>query len=41
MDRSFVEPLFSQTAGRFLLATAGGMVFVGWVIMRSIGRVEV
>jgi tight adherence protein B len=41
MDRSFVEPLFSRTVGRFLLATAGGMVFVGWMIMRSIGRVEV
>ena len=41
MDRSFVEPLFTQTAGRVLLVIAGLMVFVGWSIMRTIGRVEV
>lgn len=41
MDRSFVDPLFSQTLGRLILAGAGAMVFVGWTFMRSIGRVEV
>lgn len=41
MDRSFVEPMFSATTGRLMLALAGGMVFLGWIIMRSIGRVEV
>ena len=41
MDRSFVEPLFSQTPGRLMLALSGVMVFVGWTIMRSLGRVEI
>jgi tight adherence protein B len=41
MDRSFVEPLFNQTVGRLVLALAGVMVFVGWTVMRSLGRVEV
>jgi tight adherence protein B len=41
VDRSFVDPLFSDPIGRLLLALAGVMVFLGWTIMRSIGRVEV
>lgn len=41
MDRSFVEPLFTQTVGRFLLTAAFAMVLIGWSIMRQIGRVEV
>jgi tight adherence protein B len=41
VDRSFVDPLFTQPLGRLLLAVAGVMVFVGWTIMRSVGRVEV
>jgi tight adherence protein B len=41
VDRAFVEPLFTQTAGRIMLAIAGAMVFTGWTIMRSIGQVEV
>jgi len=41
MDRSFVEPLFTVWMGRFVLALAGAMVFIGWAIMRNIGRVEV
>ncbi len=41
MDRSFVDPLFTAPLGRIILATAGAMVFIGWTIMRSIGRVEV
>ena len=41
MDRAFVEPLFSEPVGRFMLAISGVMVLVGWTIMRSIGRVEV
>jgi tight adherence protein B len=41
MDRAFVEPLFTMTAGRIMLVLAGVMVFVGWSIMRTIGRVEV
>ena len=40
LDRSFVDPLFTQPMGRVLLAAACGMVFVGWTIMRSMGRVE-
>jgi tight adherence protein B len=40
-DRSFVEPMFTAALGRFMLALAGAMVFIGWTIMRSIGRVEV
>lgn len=41
MDRSFVDPLFSQALGRLMLALSGVMVFIGWTIMRSLGRVEV
>jgi len=41
MDRSFVEPLFTVWLGRFVLALAGAMVFIGWAIMRNMGRVEV
>src|SRR5262249_8996529 len=41
MDRSFVAPLFTETIGRLMLVLAGLMVFLGWTIMRSIGRVEV
>ena len=41
IDRGFVEPLFVQPVGRLVLAIAGAMVFIGWTIMRSIGRVEV
>ena len=41
VDRSFVEPLFNETAGRLMLAAAAAMVFIGWSIMRSIGQVEV
>jgi tight adherence protein B len=40
-DRSFVEPLFVEPIGRFILVVAGAMVLMGWTIMRSIGRVEV
>jgi tight adherence protein B len=41
MDRSFVDPLFTHSAGRLMLALAGVMVFLGWTIMRAVGRVEV
>jgi tight adherence protein B len=41
MDRSFVDPLFTDPLGRLMLAGAGAMVFIGWTIMRSVGRVEV
>jgi tight adherence protein B len=41
MDRSFVDPLFTHPIGRIILALAGAMVFVGWTIMRSVGRVEI
>jgi tight adherence protein B len=41
MDRSFVDPLISQPAGRVLLAVSGVMVFLGWTVMRSMGKVEV
>jgi Flp pilus assembly protein TadB len=41
MDRSFVEPLFTQPIGRLMLALSAVMVFIGWTIMNSIGRVEV
>lgn len=41
MDRSFVAPLFDEFAGRIILVLAGLMIFVGWSIMRSIGRVDV
>jgi len=41
MDRSFVEPLFTVWLGRFVLALAGAMVFIGWAFMRNMGRVEV
>jgi tight adherence protein B len=40
MDRSFVEPLFTETAGRIMLALAGLMVLIGWSIMNNIGRIE-
>jgi Flp pilus assembly protein TadB len=41
MDRSFVDPLVSQPIGRVLLALSGVMVFIGWTVMRSSGRIEV
>jgi tight adherence protein B len=41
MDRSFVDPLFTQPIGQGLLVVAGVMVFIGWTIMRSMGRIEV
>jgi len=41
MDRSFVDPLFTQPIGQLLLVLAGVMVFSGWTIMRSMGKVEV
>jgi tight adherence protein B len=41
MDRSFVNPLFTQTAGQILLVIAGVMVAIGWTIMQSMGRIEV
>jgi tight adherence protein B len=41
MDRSFVDPLFKEPLGRLMLALAGLMVFLGWTVMRSVGRVEV
>jgi Flp pilus assembly protein TadB len=41
MDRSFVDPLFTNPLGRLMLALAAVMVFIGWTIMRAIGRVEV
>lgn len=41
MDRSFVDPLFKEPLGRLMLALAGVMVFLGWTVMRSVGRVEV
>lgn len=41
MDRSFVDPLFTQPTGQILLVVAGLMVFIGWTIMRSMGRIEV
>jgi tight adherence protein B len=41
MDRSFVDPLFTNPIGRLMLALSAVMVFIGWTIMRSIGRVEV
>jgi tight adherence protein B len=41
MDRSFVEPLFETFLGRVILALSGAMVFIGWSIMRTIGRIEI
>jgi tight adherence protein B len=41
MDRAFVDPLFREPLGRLMLALAGVMVFLGWSVMRSVGRVEV
>ena len=41
MDRSFVDPLFTQPIGQALLVVAGVMVFIGWTVMRSLGRIEV
>ena len=41
MDRSFVDPLFTQPIGQILLVVAGVMVLIGWTIMRSMGRIEV
>jgi tight adherence protein B len=41
MDRSFVDPLFTNPVGRLMLAGAGAMVLIGWSIMRTVGRVEV
>src|SRR5579859_2084197 len=41
MDRSFVDPLFTQPIGQLLLIVAGVMVLIGWTIMRSMGRIEV
>jgi len=41
MDRSFVDPLFTQPIGQALLVVAGVMVFIGWTVMRSMGRIEV
>ena len=40
MDRTFVEPLFTETAGRIMLALAGLMVLTGWSIMNNVGRIE-
>jgi tight adherence protein B len=40
-DRSFVDPLFKDPIGQGLLVVAGAMIMVGWVVMRSIGRVDV
>jgi tight adherence protein B len=40
-DRSFVEPMFTAPLGRLMLAVAGAMVFIGWTVMRSVGRVQV
>ena len=41
MDRSFVDPLFTERVGQILLVVAGLMVFIGWTVMRSMGRIEV
>jgi tight adherence protein B len=41
MDRSFVDPLFTQPIGQALLIVAGVMVLIGWTIMQSMGRIEV
>jgi len=41
VDRSFVQPLFTEPVGRFMLVLSGVMVLIGWSIMRRIGRVEV
>src|SRR3984893_17470149 len=41
MDRSFVDPLFTNPIGQALLVVAGVMVFIGWTVMRSMGRIEV
>jgi tight adherence protein B len=41
MDRSFVDPLFTQPVGQILLVVAGVMVMIGWTIMQSMGRIEV
>jgi Flp pilus assembly protein TadB len=41
MDRSFVDPLFTQPIGRLLLALAGVNIFLGWTFMRAMARVEV
>src|SRR5579859_4919024 len=32
VDRSFVEPLFTESLGRMMLAVAGAMVFIGWTV---------
>ena len=34
------EKLFTETAGRIMLALAGLMVLIGWSIMRAVGRIE-
>jgi len=41
MDRSFVAPLFTETAGRVMLVLAAVMIFIGWSIMRRIAAIDV
>lgn len=39
-NRAFVDPLLSSLVGRLLLLLVGLLLVAGWVIMRSVGRVE-
>jgi tight adherence protein B len=40
VDRPFVEPMFSQFAGRIMLGIAGVLLAAGWGTMRLLSRVE-
>jgi tight adherence protein B len=40
LNRSYMEPMFATAMGRLLLLTAGVLSFVGYIIMRKLGDVE-
>lgn len=40
VDRPTVEPMFTEPAGRAMLAIAATLLSTGWVVMRAVGRVE-
>ena len=40
VDRPTVEPMFTESAGRVMLAIAATLLSTGWIVMRAVGRVD-
>ena len=40
VNSAYLDPLFKSAIGRLLLLLTAGLLLIGWVAMRAVGRIE-